>query len=416
MTRPAEQSALVIRTWATNANHPAGAEVWHSQPTKVEPPGPAGGFYPGQGAAAEYLNKLFYDAFTQESAIALQMVTKGNELLNFVGQMPVLNFPVVAGSIGDLKAAVFDPTNLTWYAVGNVENVRASDDMGLTWSSASLVDTVGSNEDCTQVDVDQSGNVVVATATRYVFELTRPSTWTRVDVHGASVFPNCCIAYDPINAKWIWVGVMTGPGTATSRSSTDRVTWSASVSVPTSTTASGAIRTLTCRKDTGRTIFATCDGTTGAITSTDDGGTTWTARANITFGFTPEYVHLTHSSGNTWLLTAGKESGLNYDSEVWYSANNGVTFTKIATLADTVIKKIAAYGSMLVASASITSGGTVYAACVFSLDGGATWYASQHHKGSSVGAYAGGGGILMLGTIYAYHSLRAGLPTWAALT
>jgi hypothetical protein len=52
--------ATFLRLFATAANHPGGADVWSGQPTKVEPPGPTGGFVPGTGGAAEYFNALFH--------------------------------------------------------------------------------------------------------------------------------------------------------------------------------------------------------------------------------------------------------------------------------------------------------------------------------------------------------------------
>jgi hypothetical protein len=54
MSRP-----TVAPDWATNTNHPAGANPWNGQPNKVQPSAGkiAGGFVPGTGMPAEELNE-----------------------------------------------------------------------------------------------------------------------------------------------------------------------------------------------------------------------------------------------------------------------------------------------------------------------------------------------------------------------
>lgn len=175
---------------------------------------------------------------------------------------------------------------------------------------------------------------------------------------------------------------------------------------------------------TGRITFIACDFNSpplGFVATSDDGGQTWTKRENpslgynFELGFRPETVHLTYVTGTTWLLSASKTTGGNA-SEVWRSTDDAVTWTKVATLTASALGRIATLGSILVATAILTTTASTFGDAVYSLDGGVTWRPSQHLKGTAIGAVGGDGGVLIVTSLYAYRSLRVDPPTWSALT
>ncbi len=97
MSRPAN-----LEAWATDDDYPAGSDDWSNQPTKVVHPGPATGFVPNQGAAAEYFNELFN-----------KLTATVNGQLNFLGQIQVQNWPYV--QVTDLGApAVWCQGDAAW--------------------------------------------------------------------------------------------------------------------------------------------------------------------------------------------------------------------------------------------------------------------------------------------------------------
>lgn len=97
--------------WANvTISHPAGANPWNGQPTKVAPPSDI--FTPEQPAAAEYHNYLF-NAY---GVSVLASKTYQLDLLNFLGQIPGLNWNHAAtvGNTGHITSVVWDSVGARW--------------------------------------------------------------------------------------------------------------------------------------------------------------------------------------------------------------------------------------------------------------------------------------------------------------
>lgn len=331
----------------------------------------------------------------------------------------ILTLPIVATSIGDMKDAAFDVANRHWYVVGGTENVRRSTDMGLSWSASSEVASVGSDEDCFAIDVDLTGNVVVATNTRYAFEKTgATSVWTRVDVSGSgSGAQPGAVAFDPIRSKWALL-YNTSSGGAGIYTSSNRTSWSL---IPRDGYGDFArlytVVRIAANKTTGRLVAVGVTSGTVSVMTSDDGGDTWTERDDFAVGFTAESLSLSPAQSGTWHLTAGRSTG-GYRSEVWSSTDDGASFARLSTLTASQIFRVARLRGALVATANVTTpDGTQIRDVVYSLDGGVTWRPSQHIRGAGTGgAYAGDGGVLIVSNLYVHHSVRVDDPEWTVLT
>jgi hypothetical protein len=230
------------------------------------------------------------------------------------------------------------------------------------------------------------------------------------------------VAHDPVRNKWLYIADADagggGAGVQTVRTSTDRTTWS----TPAGTTGSTSIDTLgslACNKGTGRIVYAAKNGaSTFRIRYTDDCGTSFTSVTDITFSLTsPTYAALTWSEAyNKFFLVISKSTA----AEVWTSST-GATWTRICQLSTVGLRRIASYGSILVAQGFSVSGYTPH--CV-SVDGGATWRVGAFvPPGAAVDAFRTAYGFVSLlaatgGAVdhSFYFSLAMGLPQGTVLT
>lgn len=418
MSRPSNPS-YATRTFAPDANYPAGPGLWALQPTKVEPPG-AGttGFTPDTGDAAEFRNKLFYDAFVQDVNAKASI----DALCTFVGQMQALSFQAAqpfGGAEGVIQRAVFNAPKKTWYtwgssgtSDGNIRsNVRAGGD---AWSAAASVSGGAGATGC-YGDVDTSGNMIITTVGNdHVYEFDG-SAWTVRTTSGlATGGGHTPVAYDPVHN--LWCVLQTGAaGGVRPYTSSNRTAWTLRAAVTASTNAAQA--RMACKKSTGRlvAVVAFDAGADLKVSTSDDGGITWTARTDIpntivaTDAFSCSLMY--NATTNTWIYVMCETTGTP-TCKVWRSSDDGVTWTNVATLANHALREVAAVGYMLV---SVTSAGDI----VYSLDDGATWKpaAFQITGTTSIGVFAGGGGLLAISDDAIFPSaVRMGDPNLTALT
>lgn len=412
MSRPANPS-YVVPVWAPNVNYPAGANPWSGTPTKTTHPA-AGtvGITPRQGVAAQVFNRVVNDAYAVDQSTRDSLTA----LYNYVGQLPALNF-VAGQSLSLLNSAGFEPVSRRWFLTGDNESVWVTADLGQTaMSPLSTVQTAGAGEACHGIDFDTSGNSVIATTTEFVFELNAGLSCTKPSAAGASLAGStpCSVSFDPVNNRWCWVG---STGVAAQpllfRTSTNRTAWAAATTGPGTGFVTAVVnRQLVCRKATGVTVFVGNNGATGKVATSSNGGTVWTAQSDITFAFTPTTLHLSFDdTSNTWLLVAGRSNAGVPQSELWTSSNDGVSWTRLITLNQTRLYRVATLGTLWVAGIENGPSGNVWNDVAFSLDAGNTWQAcGLSPTGQVIGAFAGGSGVCMVGRLAAYWSPRIGRP------
>lgn len=351
--------------------------------------------------------------------VPLETVTDRTVFLRqSINQIQSLNFPVhpAQSSLGSLRSAAYDRAYRKWYVVGPTENVRVSSDGGHSWSSTSDIAAVGSNEDCFGIDFDGSGNAVVTTDTAYLFELTASTgTWTRPNLTG-SVTPGLPMhaAYDPVHTKWC---VIASNGGVT-LTSTNRTSWTPGTPPASFTTMTNV--DMRCNKTTGRLVLIgqTVSSTTLKVRTSDDGGATWTTRSDISISISPiDSVALVRDTNvaNRWLIIVNRTSG-GWNSEVWASTDDGVTFTRIKQLAFHALYRCAPCGDATLVGLSQNPSINRFEV-VASLDGGVNWYpVGMTVAGNMRGAYAGAGGIALVTSSDVYIGARSGSPGFAALT
>ncbi len=318
------------------------------------------------------------------------------------GQLAALNYGAAVAPGGLVSAAAYDAPRHKWYVVGGTENVRSSFDQGNTWDGASLVAAVGSDENCCAIDIDTSGNVVVATETNYVFTLNAGTfTWARVDT-GIGVFSGVynAVTYDPIANLWCWAN------DSLMGTSPDRATWT-SRTLPTNwPVEDGYTVNLVCKKSTGRTVGISRKTNLRPAYSTD-GGVTWTTATALTTGVTSptESCMIYNPTTDEFIYAVGETSGTP-SGEIWVSTDDGVTWTLRCTLANHCLMAIAAVGHLLISTIRTNS------EAVYSIDGGATWYPTGFSVTATTrGAFGSGDGCALLcSSGVVYPPFRTGAP------
>lgn len=430
--RPATPSftapSYTTRTWATDTNYGAGAQPWSSQPIKVEPPSPAGGFVPGQGAGAPYVNKLLSDAFTQDTNAKTALTTLKTEaqahaarVLLWAGQSPALNWLRATSGIGTIRHAGYSKLDDAWYVCSDDADVRMSDDQGVSWSS-NLVLSVTGGEDCTQVAIAADGKVVVSTKTNVVYTYdpaTDTPTHTALSstshVGGAAAL----VVFEPISAKFVWMGINASNNLLARRASSPGTSWSAATTAPTGTW-SGAAETakaMAVNPVSGRVVYvAGTSSTVMKIATSDDGGANWTTQTDLTISISggPLYVSLVYDTERAkWTCTLSNSSTA---SQV-FESSDGITWTLIATLAKIQLRRMACLGGgLLIAAANISGTSFVSVAgigIVYSTDGGTTWLVGGQRMSAAVGVFGdenSGGVVACCAASGVFVSARQGNP------
>lgn len=418
MSRPANPSFVTI-TYATDVSYAAGALPWQGAPTKVAPAGMTTGVTPKSGFAAQSFNYLInYCA----GSIATLKATDG-AILDFVGQVPVLNFfkGVLSGSF---NASAWNPTQQTWYA-GGLSAVLSYSVDGIAWTPITLTSAAG--ETLSSIAQDPSGNMLVASLTRYAFDVPRVGANVKRDVFAAALTLTSSKAlYDGIHSKWAVVGFVSGTAGIVVRNSLDRATWTAGATNAATWTTSTTRFDADVSPFTGRIVGIGLVGANAVPATSDDDGATWTARTSFTptSGGSFTFSSLTADPANSgaWFYAIGGSGTGLCASSIYKSTDDGVTWTLLKAFVNTHVKKVVRFGSMLVgygnmraSSVDTSSGGA--ASTVFSLDEGVTWLKSNQfidplNAGSDIAV--GDGQLMVTGFGAMYASTRVGRSTTAA--
>lgn len=407
MSRPANPS-WTIPIFAPNANYPAGSDPWSGTPTKTTHPGASSvGITPDTGVAAQVINKVLNDAYATDDSAKAYLQT----VIDFVGQAQALNFGPPVGSIGTPRRAVWSDGERIWWVIGDSGQVRRSTDYGRSFGANETGGVTAGTEECGGIDVDASGNAVVAlnVTSKTYLRYTAGGAWASGSLPAgwtASGTVTARVVYNPVAGLWC----LTHCDTFNSRTITspDRSTWTNRFQWSVGGNPHALMR-VGVNKTSGRMVFAGHDvlgsGTLNIATS-DDGGITLTNRATLTTTIaSPTHLDVVYNPDRSeWLAVIGKVTG-GPASEVWRSTDAGVSWTKVATLATACIQNPAPCGSMWVGSAAL--GSPVEAA--YSLDGGATWKGTGYARSANGrGCFAGAGGLLLLDSSAASPSFRAG--------
>jgi len=406
MSRPVDPS-WTVGSWATNTNYPAGSDPWSGQPIKVTHPGPAGGFVPGQGAGAPYVNYEFNRLYTTQATEKSFL----QSLTTFVGQEQALNFRV--SDSGDANFAFFNKKYNSWLLCDDAETVVEARDWGNLYDLGSIVASAGAGEDCIHGDSDPSGNFVIATKTRYVFQRPYSSgTVTKVDVAGSAVtLTEAQVAYDSVRGKWLWWGA---DGSSYTKNSSNRTSWSSATNPPFAGDGSFTNR-MVANPTTGRILFVCRNSSPNRlyIDRTDDAGATWTSTTFITITtWTPDAVWLTYNeSTTTWILAASSVSDAL--CKVWTSTDDGVTWTEVSSFTTTLITSIASIGELWVALAKgLAPPGSTRHNVIYSTDRGVTWNIAGLEIASCTGIYCAAGGFIITTTAgHTFFGHRMGAPS-----
>jgi hypothetical protein len=410
MTRPANPTWSPL-VWAPDVAYPASASPWSSTPTKVASPGAASvGITPRTAFAAQMYNYVTNKLGNDDAAAKTLL----DQLVDYVGQIPVLNFTTAVGSIGTLNRAKYDPATRRWFVLGSSNNVRASRDQGWTWSAHTMGGA--GTETWHNIAFDAAGNAVAVGINASNHPISNSYTastdsWAGPNVLVASPFDPgefIQVAYDPVSGLFCALSRLFAGPYAAVHTSSNRTTWT-SRTPPTNFDVSNAEYRM-ATDGLGR-IVATAGDSAGTVcvASSDDGGITWTARANVTTTIATGQVpgHIFYNAATaTWAMSMHETSGTP-SSEVWTSSD-GISWTKVCTLAASAVFGLAPFGAMWVGVA-VTGG--LYQV-VYSLDACATWQlAGFSLVGTPTGVFASPIGLLIGTTNSVYPGMRAGRPS-----
>ena len=336
------------------------------------------------------------------------------------GQISALNWPVQYFSGGVLTCAHYNQFLRRWFAFGTANNARSTDDWGQGgWSDLTPIGgAAGENMLSVAGTYGSNGVMCISTNTRYVFNYDGAGTFSRVDAYGAAGPTFAIVVYDPIRSKFVWICPSVA-GVFKCKRSSDRVTWTNATTPPTGTWEN--IVAADVNPTTGRIVvfgLAAAPDSGAHCATSDDGGDTWTMRADPassdTGGAADQTTGVTYNAfDDTWLAVVGFIS-LDY-TELHRSTDGGVTWsnpqgggTHITTAA---LDRAAPNGKVWCARRVKLDGSTANEGA-YSIDGGATWRRADTIRllGIAHGVYAGGGGFCAPGNAGIALSLRTGKP------
>ncbi len=407
--RPANPS-YSVRTWATDTNYGAGAEVWSSQPIKVEPPGPAGGFVPNQGAGAPYVNKLFNDAYTQDANAKTEL----QKILDYIGQIPALNF--LGGVAENCNCAAWNGAENLWYFGQDTAVIKASSDFGQTVGADVVPGTPGTN-DIAGIFVDPAGNMIALSDTgdEYLEWNHGTSTWTNCSSTGFNVLGplagdgGAMAVWDPTTSRWIAGGVNTSTNVLLAYS-TDRQNWTASTGTP----ANGgnyARGKLAINPSTGRIVFICRASSTLKTSTSTNGGTSFTNQSDVAIGFSATHTSLAFDA-DSGLFVLVMSTNSSAGTTKTYTSTDGTSWTLKSALSAACVSNVQVLGDLWMGLNQETS------IPAFSCDKGVTWKSTNF--GAVTGGFeslaAGNGQFVIMGTAKVYVGLRAGDGSGPALT
>ncbi len=293
--------------------------------------------------------------------------------------LPALNWRANVVGSQHYRAAHYSKPLRRWFAVGDVENVRRSEDGGASWDATSMVETEGANENCCSIDGDNTGTIVVATKTRYAFTIEFAGgsvSRTKVDVYGSAITPaHACVVYDPYHSKWVWF-IADGSIVAVKHSS-DGLSWTLGAGPPASTwggASTHAAPVLGCNRSNGRIVaIAKGSGTENGVATSDNGGASFTVRASvhdtaITRDTFARSLHYSEEDG-LWILALGGVYDNVLSGKILVSSDGGVTWTQRWSSTNRTIWSVKTLGKRWYALAMSPTSQDL----VFSDDAGVTW-------------------------------------------
>jgi hypothetical protein len=341
------------------------------------------------------------DAFIETNANLAFLEGRFNALQFTNFQRVTLTVPVPG--LSRWNYALWNAVRRQWILVGDDEDIRTSTDNGASWSTTSSIAAVGANEDCYFVDHDTNGDYVVSTDTRYVFR-SASGVWSKVDVVGAplAVADVCTIAHDPIRNLWAWShqsGFATSPTGAVWTPRTGPSAWSATF----------INRQMAANKVNGRIIVVASNGNAIKVATSDDGGVTYTNRADPpSTVVSPTRIRITHDRfTGDWYMSVSAGAGT---TQVFRSIDDGVTWTLRVALTNAYFSSIAATSAGLVAF-----GGSQL---IRSTTQGGLWLpvGMQPTVGVAFGVFAGEGTLIIPQPDYVYASARVELSAFPFVT
>lgn len=271
MPRPSAPS-YTVPGWSSNVNYAAGSDPWSGTPTKVAPPSAAIGFTPKTGAAAQWINYEFNQAFTADASAKAYFGT----LADGLGQGETLTFKD-AGFTNTYKAA-YDTVDNRWVAsasLGAGDFPYVSYDTGWTTMGAWPIATsskpiLGSNPAGMVVGVDGTGG--------HGYSLPAGSnTWSGWTLPSVS---NTFREVSWLASGSTFIAVGTTGSAPVLYKSTGAANWTnASSSVP--ATFSAFAGHWSCASSPTRFVAIPRSATTGGNYFTSDDGVTFTLRTGL---------------------------------------------------------------------------------------------------------------------------------------
>lgn len=422
MAGPKPEYSSTALQYGDDTNYGAQGDAYDGTSLKVSPSLSIikqGLTRPGKQVAAQWFNWLgnqwkgVLNALITHTA---ELEAGDAEIWAYYRQIPALNFSTKPVT-GVMNFAFFNNVYNAWIICGDNEVAAET----LNWGesvTASIVAAAGSGENCLHGDSDPSGNTVIATATRYVFNRTKATNLvTRVDALGSAATLNeALVAYDSVRAKWVWFGRAVGTGYM--KTSSDRTTWTNSAASPLFYNDGTFTKRMAANPTSGRILFVSYNNSpeTIYVYRTDNAGTSW-AETNIPLVTLagPEDVSLVYNVDGTWLLCASRSSNLQY-TRIWRSTDDGITWTQVTALANTYFTSFAAINELWVALAK-TSPYTFLHELYWSSDRGVTWTKSGQVFDTARGVFGAAGGFIVISSLgSAYFSRRYGAPALGVAT
>lgn len=289
-----------------------------------------------------------------------------------------------------------------WWCVGggNTDQYTMTNDYGLTWSNVSIGGLL--TKACYDIAFDLAGDAMIANdgdVSIYVFDFST-TTWSSLTPALIGTVHHPRVAYDPVSTLWLFAYCDTTHGV--------RAAWTPDGHTITDVTAQlpgsmASASTFDVHLGAGGGRFVVAAMLSGAIKLASQSGgalgSAW-ASASITPAFLTTLTDCSdpvYSAENgKWAISLWGSTSGNPASEVWTSADGGMTWTHAATIGSSNLQlaSLAAVGLSLY-GLSLTGDATV-----FSNDMGATWYSGGVHVGtvsaSKAILAAGGGGLLAI--------------------
>jgi hypothetical protein len=330
-----------------------------------------------------------------------------------------VSISTVPGMVG----AAFDARLGRWYGFGTGNDVKYSDDLGEHWTTAahSAVSTLpGTLISSAAVDPLTSNAVFAVVSTdvsagaRYALRSAAGSvSFSQVDVTGSAATPaDSRVVWEPVSGRFVFLWI--AAASASFYSTTGAAPWTSGGALPSASWNSAAAPSMAVN-GLGRIVaIARSTATTWEVMTSDDGGTSWTARTDITTtlstGTTTSLAYDSESAA--WLWSVGETSGT-HSSELWKSTDNGVTWTLLKSFSSVAVQGIAVDGRRVWCAMALSA--SFNPRLVYSTDEGTTWRIAQSNlsttSASTGGVFYGGGRFCVVSDSTFRMTGAAGTPT-----